>query len=568
MSDALKPSGGLRQFLSIRRLATLAVVAAIGLAAFLYGIAEWSGAPAEGSYRLAKAERGEIIATVNATGTINPTTTVIVGSQLSGQVVQILADYNSEVKAEQVVARLNSDQIRARLDAARADLEQMRAQKLVQEGQIEKVKAETEKARAAQADVEAQVARNEALLGDAERIFQRQTELRSRGFAAEQTLDTARTTRDAQQAALNSARAQVNSAKAAISSLAADLRVAQGNLAAVTAQISQREAAVRQIQVDLRNTDIRSPVSGVVVQRNVELGQTVAASLQAPELFRIADDLRHMEISANIDETDVGRIKAGQRASFTVNAFPGRSFEGNVKQVRLGSQTVNNVVIYTTIISTENPRRELLPGMTANLRIETDRQDDAIRIPNAALRWRPPGDTPVAAAADPSAAGQRPVAGRGGATSAGARNITETIAAMKTELKLSAEQARAVDEAVADMRKSFMTAMAGEQDQNTRRERARALRKDLDDRIAGLLTDAQRPAFAAIRDRLADTGAAQTGRVFVLGPDRKPQGVTIRIGATDGAQTEVLSGLDVGREVIIGGGPPAGAAQRGPRFGF
>jgi HlyD family secretion protein len=562
MSDTTNPS---RKFSPPARLAALAVVAAAAIAAFFYGIAEWGRAPAEGSYRLAKAERGEIVATVNATGTINPTTTVIVGSQLSGQVVQILADYNSEVKADQVVARLNSDQIRAKLDAARADLEQMRAQKQVQEGQIEKVKAETEKARAAQADAEAQVVRNEALLGDTQRIFERQSELRARGFAAEQALDTARTNRDAQQAALTSARAQVNSAKAAIASLAADLQVAQGNLAAVTAQIAQREAAVRQIEVDLRNTDIRSPVSGVVVQRNVELGQTVAASFTAPELFRIADDLRFMEISANIDETDVGRIKPDQRATFTVNAFPGRTFEGRVKQVRLGSQTVNNVVIYTTIIAIENPRRELMPGMTANLRIETDRREDAIRIPNAALRWRPPADTPIAAAPDTPAAQRQ---ARNGATSGARSNVAEFVEAVKTELKLNGDQGRQVDEAVAEMRKAFMTAMAGEQDQTARRERARALRKEFEDRLAGILPEQQRSAFAAIRERFAETGnAVQTGRVFVLGPDRKPQGITIRIGASDGAQTEVLAGLDAGREVIIGGGPPANA-QRGPRFGF
>lgn len=561
MSEALNSFNNQRRMVSVRWILTLAGLAAAGLAAFFYVIAEWNGAPAEGSYRLAKAERGEIIATVNATGTINPTTTVIVGSQLSGQVVQILADYNSEVKADQVVARLNSDQIRARLDAARADLAQMRAQKMVQEGQIEKVKAETEKAHAAVADSEAQVVRNEALLGDTQRIFERQSELRSRGFAAEQALDTARANRDAQQAALTSARAQVNSAKAAIMSLAADLQVAQANLAAVTAQIAQREAAVRQIEVDLRNTDIKSPVSGVVVQRNVELGQTVAASFTAPELFRIADDLRHMEISANIDETDVGRIQPAQRATFTVNAFPGRTFEGRVKQVRLGSQTVNNVVIYTTIISIENPRRELLPGMTANLRIETDRREDVVRIPNAALRWRPPADAVAATAGAP---GQQPRATTSGARS----NVAEMIEAVKTELKLSADQSKQVDEAAADMRKSFTAAMAGEQDAKARRERARALRKELEERVAGILTDAQRPAFTAIRERFAESGTqSQPARVFVLGPDRKPQAVSIRIGATDGAQTEVVAGLEAGREIIIGGGA-ATTTQRGPRFGF
>ena len=357
-----------------RMLTAVLAIAAIAAGTF-YFFPQWTGAPAETPYRLAKADEGEIVATVNATGTINPTTTVIVGSQLSGQVVEMLADYNSPVKAGQVVARLNSDQIRAKLDAARADLEQTRAMKLVQEAQIERVLADTEKARAAEAEIEAQIARNEALLADAERTYQRQSELRVRGFTTEAAHDAARTTRDAQLASLQSVKAQLNSAKAQLAGLAADLRVAEAQLAAAAAQIAQREATVRQIEVDLRNTEIRSPVSGVVVQRQVELGQTVAAALQSPTLFLVADDLRQMEISANIDEADVGRIKPRQRATFTVSAFPGRSFEGTVKQVRLGSQTIQNVVIYTAIVSIENPRLELLPGMTATLRIETERRD-------------------------------------------------------------------------------------------------------------------------------------------------------------------------------------------------
>lgn len=550
----------------MRRLATIAVVAALSLAAILYFVGEWGGAPAEGAYRLAKAERGEVVATVSATGPINPVATVIVGSQLSGQVVEILADYNSQVKAEQVVARLNSDQIRAKLDAARADLEQMRANRQVQQGMIEKVKAETEKARATQADTEAQVARNEALLADTEKNFQRQSELRSRGFSAEQTFDTARATRDAQAAALNSARAQVNSAKAAILGLAADLQVANANLAAVTAQIAQREAAVRQIAVDLRNTEIKSPVDGVVVQRNVELGQTVASSLQSPILFLIANDLHRMEIAANIDETDVGRIKPGQRVTFTVTAYPGRTFEGSVKQVRLGSTTVQNVVIYTTIVSIENPRLELLPGMTANLRIETDRRENAVRIPNAALRWRPPSIVPDAAPASAPEAASAAQSARG----SGAMRVTEFVEAVKTELNLTAEQTRDIDAAIADMRKSFAGNAGGEPDAS-RRERGRAVRQDLEERITAVLTAEQRAKFDEIRKRSTAPGArtAQIGRVFVTGRDGKPQGVTVRIGATDGAMSEIVSGLEAGRDVIVGGGPKAdAAASRRPRLGF
>jgi HlyD family secretion protein len=557
----------------MRRLPTILLLLAIVAAAGFYLLSGWNGAPAEGSYRTAKADRGEVVATVNATGTINPTTTVIVGSQLSGQVVEILADYNSEVKAGQVVARLNQDQIRARLDAARADLAQMRAQKLVTQGQIEKVKADTERARAAQADMEAQVASREALLADAERILTRQTELRSRGFAAEATAETARATRDAALGALNSSRAQVNSAKAALLGLAADLQVAQANLEAVGAQILQREAAVRQIEVDLRNSEIRSPVNGVVVQRNVELGATVAASLQAPTLFLIADDLAHMEIAANIDETDVGRIKPGQRVNFTVNAFPGRTFEGSVKMVRLGSQNVQNVVIYTTIISIENPRRELLPGMTANLRVETERRDNVVRIPNAALRWRPPSlDQAAATPGMPGAPGDGgPRAGNPQRRPQGGQSA-EFIEALKKEIQLSNDQSREIDAAVAEMRQT-MTANAPAADVNTRRERFREARLALQQRIAGILKPAQKPAFDEIVKRteeVRDARATQIGRVFIVGRDGKPDGVTVRIGATDGGTTEIVSGLEAGAEVIIGGGARTGAAagQRGPRFGF
>lgn len=541
----------------MRRIITAAALVAATIAAIFYLYP--GGAQTENAYRLARAERGEIVASVSATGTINPTTTVIVGSQLSGQVVEILADYNSEVKAGQVVARLNSDQIRARLDAARADLEQMRANRKVQEGQIEKVRADTEKARATLADMESQVARNEALLADTERAFNRQSELRTRGFAAESTFDTARATRDAQQASLNSSKAQVNSAKASIASLGADLQVAQANLAAVTAQISQREAAVRQIEVDLRNTEIKSPVNGVVVQRNVELGQTVAASLQAPELFRIAEDLRQMEIAANIDETDVGRVRPNQRATFTVNAYPGRTFEGRVKQVRLGSQTVQNVVIYSTIVSIENPLLELMPGMTANLRIETDRRDDVVKIPNAALRWRP-------ATLTPAVADSAPAPRNGGAPSRA--NLTEIVEALTSEVRLTPDQVRRIEAAVADLRGVFTSGSGGADDAASRRERARNARQNAEEKIAGVLTPEQRTKFDEIRKRLAGgAGSGQSGRVFVVGPDGKPQGVSVRIGATDGGVTEVVAGLEPDAEVIIGGGPKADA-QRGPRFGF
>jgi HlyD family secretion protein len=313
---------------------TFLVIAAAAVVGAIFLFPHWSNANAPG-YKLATLDRGRIVSTVTATGTINPITTVIVGSQLSGQLVEILADYNDKVTAGQTLARLNSDQIKFKRDAAKADLDQARAMQLMQEAKV------------AEADVN---------LG-------RQARLKPSGAVSDASYDAARTA-----AAVAKAQQQVNAAK-----------------------IDQMEAVLRQVEVDLANTDIRSPVDGVIIQRSVELGSTVAASLQSPTIFTIADDLRRMEIAVSIDETDVGRVKPGQRVAFTVSAYPGREFEGKVKNVRLGSQTVSNVVTYTGIVSIENPKMELLPGMTASVRIETDSRFDALLAPNAALRWKPPG---------------------------------------------------------------------------------------------------------------------------------------------------------------------------------
>lgn len=315
----------------ISALILAGVLVAIGVS-FL--VPHWSTANAP-VYKLAVVKHGTIISTVTATGTINPVTTIIVGSQLSGQIVEILASYNDSVSSGQILARLNSDQIRFKRDAAKADLAQARAMKVIQQAKV------------AEADL----------------AFTRLAKLKPSGAVSEVAYDAAHTA----------------------------VEVAKAQLQVTTAKIEQMEALLHQVEVDLYNTDIRSPVDGVIIQRSVELGQTVAASLQSPTIFTIADNLRHMEIAASIDETDVGRVKPGQRITFTVSAYPDREFEGKVKQVRLGSQTVSNVVTYTGIVSIENPRMELLPGMTASIKIETDSRADVLLAPNAALRWRPPG---------------------------------------------------------------------------------------------------------------------------------------------------------------------------------
>ena len=172
-------------------------------------------------------------------------------------------------------------------------------------------------------------------------------------------------------------------------------RTARAQVGAAEAAREQRAAVLRQVEVDLNNATIRAPIDGIVISRNVDLGQTVAASLQAPVLFQIAANLQEIEVWATVDEADIGRVRPGQEVPFTVAAWPGETVTGRVRETRLAAQTVSNVVTYTVVISVPNPGGRLLPGMTATMRIITDQREDVLRVPNAALRWRPPGERPV-----------------------------------------------------------------------------------------------------------------------------------------------------------------------------
>ncbi|MBF9233605.1 efflux RND transporter periplasmic adaptor subunit [Microvirga alba] len=380
-----------------------------GIAAGAAGFFIWKpagGSAADAAYRLAAVERGPVTASVRATGTLNPVTTVLVGSQLSGQVVEVLADYNTPVKEGQVVARLYSEQIRSRRDAAMADLAQGQADRETKRAQIDKARSQLQKAEAVADDLAAQRDRATAQLAEAQRNFERQTELTARAVGTQNALDQAKTQLDVQRATIASAVAQIASNRAEQTGLKADISLAEAALKSADALILQREAKLKDIEIDLARTDIRSPVEGVVVKRDIELGQTVAASLSAPTLFTIAQDLREIDIYANIDEADVGRLRPDQKVTFTVNAYPNRTFGGTVRLVRLGAQTVQNVVTYTAVISVKNGDQALLPGMTANLQIVTDERDNALRIPNAALRFRPAGAPAVAATKAPDSEGQ------------------------------------------------------------------------------------------------------------------------------------------------------------------
>lgn len=533
------------------------------------------GTANEAAYRTAPIDRGQITAAVRATGTLTPMTTVLVGSQLSGQIVEILADYNSQVKAGQIVARLNSDQIKTRRDAAQADVGQAKADLLVKRAQLDRARSTRLKANSTVKDLEAQRDRTAAQRADAKRTFERQSELFNRGAGSQQTLDTSRTQLEVQTATLASSEAQVASAKAELNGLDADILLAEGQVASGEALISQREAKLKDILIDLERTDIRSPVDGVVVQRQVDLGQTVAASLSTPTLFQIAQDLRTIDIYANIDEADVGRLKAGQPATFTVNAYPNRTFEGRVAMVRLGAQTIQNVVTYTGVIRVENRDMALLPGMTANLQVVTEDRRDVLRIANAALRFRPAGAagaSPSPAVPGPAVAADAPAAGRGG----GPAQTAAFRERIETELQPTAEQSQAIAAIMQERRAGFREATAG-MSEDERRAVFRKARADMITKVAAVLDPERKAKFEAmVQSGRGAPPQGMPGRVYVLGEDGQPKAVPVTLGPTDGAYTELVSGeLRDGQPVVIGGGPkittapatPAGPPMRGgPRL--
>ena len=319
----------------------------------------FSGRSSRLHYVTTAVDRGDIADVVGATGVLQAVTTVQVGSQVSGTIGSLGADFNSVVKKGHVIARLDPSLFEARLAQAEANLA------------------------AARANVE----RSKASIDDARQKFDRAKELAAENLLPPSDLDSAK-------AAYDSAIAQDRANRAAV---------------------RQAEAAVNQARVDLEHTVIAAPIDGVVLARNVDVGQTVAASLQAPTLFVIANDLTQMQVNASIDEADIGRVRVGQGASFRVDAYPDQVFSGKVQQVRLQPVTNQNVVTYNTIIAVKNEDLRLMPGMTATVSLAVETRNDALRLPTAALRFRPEGfeDTRAARRGGGSAGGASNAGGQG-----------------------------------------------------------------------------------------------------------------------------------------------------------
>ena len=343
------------------------------------------------SYLTAPVERGDIVTTVTATGTLKALVTVEVSSQLSGQIAELYADFNDDVAKDQPIAELDQAIFAARVREATAALEVAQAQVLIEQAAVDKAEADLANVRAARAVVDERMAGIGVRVEETRRDLDRKEALAEKGTISESEVDRARAEYLAAAAELSAEKAEALVADAAILSAEAALRMARAEVANAGAVVKQKQAALEQAEVELARTVIRSPIDGVVIGRDVDRGQTVAASLEAPKLFEIAQDQRRMELHAKVDEADIGRIRVGPAASFTVDSFPDRDFQGTVVQIRKAPEVVENVVTYTVVVSAENPDLVLLPGMTAIVRIVVDETRGVLKLPNAALRFRPGG---------------------------------------------------------------------------------------------------------------------------------------------------------------------------------
>jgi HlyD family secretion protein len=365
------------------------IAAILVLAGTGYGFWRWGNSPKESPYVTVPVQRGNVTQVVASTGTLQAVVTVLVGSQVSGTIDKLFADFNSKVTKDQIIAQLNQDKFKAAVDQARANL-------LAAQANVTKAKASME---------------------DAQRTLDRNKELKKRDLIAQSEFDTS-------QAAYDSAAAQYEVNKA---------------------QVNQAQAALNQSSVDFNNTVIRSPVDGIVISRSVDVGQTVAASLQAPILFTIANDLAKMEVHTNVDEADVGNVVEGQEVTFTVDAFPARRFMGRVHQVRNAPTVVQNVVTYDAVVRIDNKDLLLKPGMTANVQFLVSRKEDVLTIPNMAIRFKPPDQKNEAqelvrqeqSRAAPTVGARRtsrsPGGGSGGGGRGGRRIIIYVLSAGKAE---------------------------------------------------------------------------------------------------------------------------------------
>jgi HlyD family secretion protein len=377
---------------------TVVIVAAAAVVAA--GLGTWAvvGRQAGLQYRTATVEHGDINVAVSATGNPNAVVTVQVGTQVSGVIMALFADFNSKVTKGQLIARIDPAPFQAKVDQAQASLDASRAAVANSQAVIQQAMAGIQAANSSLAAAQANVLKAQAVAEDAKVKVDRRVIMVGQGADSKEDLETAQTTYKSAVADHDALVAQQHAVEDNVKVAQAQLKVANSLLTANQAQVKQFTAALESTQLDLGHTNITAPVDGVVVSRNVDVGQTVAASLAAPTLFLIAQDLTKMQVDTNVSEADVGRVRVNQPATFTVDAYPGQVFTGTVTSIRKAPINVANVITYDAVIGVANLDLKLFPGMTANVKIMVNQRLNVLKVPNAALRYHPASETAAAGA--------------------------------------------------------------------------------------------------------------------------------------------------------------------------
>ncbi|MET0718066.1 MAG: efflux RND transporter periplasmic adaptor subunit [Pseudoxanthomonas sp.] len=493
-----------------RKLVSRIVLAVVAAALLAAGWWYWNGRKSEaagGAYRTTAVERGDIRVAISATGTLSAISTVTVGSQISGQVTDVLVDFNSQVRKGDVLARIDPSTYEAQIEQGTAQI----------------------------ASANASLAQSRAALRNAELDYARKADLGKQKLVAQSDVDLARS-------ALEQARAQVNSSQA---------------------QIRQQTASTQTTRVNLQRTVITSPVDGVVLTRTIEPGQTVAANFSAPELFTIAEDLGKMKIELAVDESDIGQVKVGQVVSFTADAFADRQFKGTVEQVRLAATTTNNVVTYPVVVTVDNSDGTLLPGLTVNAEIEVSKRDKVLKVSNAALRYKP---TESAGNAPPEQRAQR--SGGSGVTDDLARTVADMKVDARQQAAFDAAVASVRERQAA---RQAQTTQGGSSMFGGGRGGPPGVAASggsgagaLQAQVRQRMSERFQQDFAAFRATLDQTqkqkwdaalGAllnAKRATLYRLA-DAKVEPLMVRIGASDGTSTEVSGGgLKEGDQIVTG----------------
>jgi HlyD family secretion protein len=491
-------------------------------------------------YRTARLERGSISAYVTANGTVNAVITVLVGSQVSGTIQKLYADYNTQVKKGQLVAQIDPALFQAQVSQAKASLENARATYLTAQADITTARSNVEAGKA-------NVLKAKVSVEDTDRSLKRSLELFQKNLIAASDRDTAQTNYDSAVALLEAAQAQEKANEAQLESAIAKLEAAR-------AGVKQSQAALELAQVNLDHCRITAPVTGIVISRNVDVGQTVAASLQAPTIFTIAQDLTEMQVDTNVSEADVGRVAVGQDATFTVDAFPQTTFRGKVTEIRNAPITIQNVVTYDVVIQVKNPDLKLRPGMTANASILVAHKDNILRIPNAALRFRPDF-------AKTEASAQKGAPAVPSALTTPAPSLP-SLDRLKAELNISPDQQTAISRILGETQKELQGARKASPE--TTPTKARELAVLARSKIRSVLTEEQRKKFDQMPEQTGTQTLLPKFKVWVPVPQKRPMPVEITTGISDGSYTEVLSGpLQEGQEVILeamGGNSKSGSS--------